>query len=92
MPDRGPCTLERRCSSAGTLCMADDRACQNDATGHGLEIVCETTTAPKSYLYCPPGAQQRDSPVVWILLIVAVAVAAIGGTLATLVLRRRLSE
>ena len=91
MHDRGPCTLERRCSSAGALCSEDDRSCQNDATGHGLEIVCETA-APRSYVYCPPGAQQRDSPVVWVLLLVALIVAVIGGALAIIVFRRRLSE
>jgi hypothetical protein len=91
MHDKSPCVLERRCSSAGVVCPADDRSCQNDATAHGLEIVCETTE-PKSYLYCPPGAEQRDSPVVWILLLVALVVAVVGGALAIIVLRRRLAE
>lgn len=90
--DMSRCTVERKCSSTGKACGVDDRDCQNDAVAHGLEITCERTdrlTAARSYVYCPPGGEQRDSKVVWILLAVAVMIA-IGGALSFLALRRRL--
>jgi len=85
------CTVERKCSSTGKLCSSEDRACQSQATASGLEITCEQQhVEPRNYVYCPPGAEQRDSSVVWILLVVAVLVAMIGGALSFVVLRKRL--
>ncbi|MBX3228516.1 MAG: hypothetical protein KIT84_07680 [Labilithrix sp.] len=88
-----PCSVERKCSSAGRACAADDRGCQGLAIGDGLEITCEraaTESEPVTYVYCPPGGQQRDSSAVWILLFVAVGVAAIGAVVSALVIRRNL--
>jgi hypothetical protein len=85
--DLTPCTIERRCSSSGKLCGAEDRACQSDATSRGLEITCERADPP-AYLYCPPGAEQRDASVVWILLLVAFAIAIVGGAIAYFVFRK----
>jgi hypothetical protein len=82
-----PCSVERRCSSTGITCAADDRACQDTAIGRGLEITCERGE-PASYVYCPPAGQQRDSGVVWILLLVAVLIAAFGSLVAYLVFRK----
>jgi hypothetical protein len=91
MPE-STCTIERKCSSAGKLCSSEDRACQSKAIADGLEITCEQRTVePRNYVYCPPGAQQRDSTVVWILLVVAVLVAMIGGLLSFVLLRKRLA-
>lgn len=73
------------------LCSSEDRACQSKAISDGLEITCEQREAePHNYVYCPPGAQQRDSNVVWILLVIAVLVALIGGVFSFVVLRKRL--
>ena len=87
--DTSPCTVERRCSSAGVICGAEDRACQSGAVARGLEVTCENVAEPRSYVYCPPGAEQRDSSVVWILLIVAFAIATVGGALSLSLLRSR---
>ena len=93
--DRAPrephslCTVERKCSSAGKRCDAEDRDCQNEAIQKGLEIVCERPE-PRSYVYCPPGAEQRDSSVVWILLVIAGAIAAAGGIASVILFRKRL--
>jgi hypothetical protein len=87
-PSRSPCTRERRCSSAGIVCGVEDRDCQSGAIARGLEIACETVD-PHTYLYCPPGAEQRDSPVVWLLLGVAVFVAMVGVTIGWLVFGRK---
>jgi hypothetical protein len=94
MPDT-TCTVERKCSSTGKMCFAEDRACKDDAVAKGLEIICErknSLEAPDSYVYCPPGAEQRDSNIVWILLVVAVVVAAAGGLVAFLVFRKSSSK
>lgn len=85
------CSVERKCSSTGRLCAADDRACQSAAVADQLEIICERGD-PAVYVYCPPGAEQRDGPVVWILLGVAVLIAAFGGIGAWLVFRRRVAS
>ena len=85
------CTIERKCSSVGRLCGVDDRACQSEAIGSGLEITCERVE-PRAYVYCPPGGQQRDSSVVWILLLVAICVAAMGGFVSWRVLRGQLER
>lgn len=86
MSDPTPCTVERRCSSAGKLCSAEDRECQSAAVAGGLEITCERSE-PSAYLYCPPGASSRDGSVVWLLLAVALAIA-IGGSIAAYFLLR----
>jgi hypothetical protein len=86
-----PCSVERKCSSTGRACLVDDRACQNAAIAEGLEVTCERVE-PRGWIYCPPGGQQRDSGVVWILLAVALAVAAIGGVISFRVFRRRLKD
>jgi hypothetical protein len=88
--DPSPCTVERKCSSAGKACTIEDRACQNEAIASGLEVTCERVE-PRGYVYCPPGAEQRDSSVVWILLAVAIAVAAIGSVLSWVLIRKRLA-
>ena len=85
------CIVERKCSSAGVACGVDDRSCQSDAIQKGLEITCERTE-PHGYVYCPPGGQQRDSGFVWILLLIAIGVAAAGGVVAVLILRRAVSK
>jgi len=88
--DPSPCTLERKCSSTGKACAVEDRACQSDAVASGLEVTCERAS-PRGFVYCPPGAEQRDSGVVWILLAVAVAIAAFGGLAAYFLLRKKSS-
>ena len=86
--DPSPCTVERKCSSAGKACAGEDRVCHGDAIATGLEITCERVE-PRGYVYCPPGAQQRDSSVVWVLLAVALGLAVFGGLAAYLALRKR---
>lgn len=87
--DPSPCTVARKCSSTGKACAVEDRACRDDAVARSLEVICERSE-PQTFVYCPPGAQQRDSGVVWILLAVAMLVAVVGGGLSFVVLRRRL--
>ncbi|MBX3208552.1 MAG: hypothetical protein KF764_26200 [Labilithrix sp.] len=91
MPDPSPCTVARKCSSTGRLCGTEDRACQSEAIASGLEVTCERVE-PRGYVYCPPGAQQRDSGVVWVLLAVAIAIAAFGGVAAYLLFRKRVAS
>lgn len=90
-PEPSACTVEKKCSSAGRLCAPDDRVCQSEAVASGLEVTCERLE-PRGYVYCPPGAQQRDSGVVWILLAVALAIAAFGSIAAYFLLRKRLTR
>ena len=52
--------------------------------------MCERVE-PRAYVYCPPGAEQRDSGVVWILLAVAVGIAAFGAIAAYFMLFRKRS-
>lgn len=85
------CTVERKCSAAGRACGVDDRGCQSNAIQDSLEITCERME-PHEYVYCPPGGQQRDSGFVWILLLVAIGVAAFGGVVAVLIFRRATRE
>jgi hypothetical protein len=89
--DTSPCTVERKCSSTGMACAVEDRACQSEAVAKGLEVTCERVE-PRGYIYCPPGAEQRDSGVVWILLGFAIAVAAIGSVVSYLLIRKRVSS
>ena len=83
------CTVNRKCSSAGKECLSEDRDCQSAAVHEGLEVTCERS-ADRMFVYCPPGAQQRDSGVVWVLLGVAFLIA-VGGSFAfwRFFLRRR---
>ena len=74
------CSAVRKCSSVGKECASDDRECQSTATHAGLEVTCERA-ADRMFVYCPPGAEQRDSGVVWILLGLAFFIA-IGGSFA----------
>jgi hypothetical protein len=85
------CTVERKCSSTGRLCAADDRGCQNDAIARGLEVTCEHAD-PHAFVYCPAGGEARDSTVVWILLGVAFFIAIVGGGVSFLVFRKRTRE
>jgi hypothetical protein len=85
------CTVERKCSATGKACTIDDRACQNDAVAQGLEVTCEHVD-PRSFIYCPPGGEQRDSSYVWILLLVAIGVAIVGGIASLLIFRRASKE
>jgi hypothetical protein len=75
----------------GRLCGVDERACQDQAIHEGLEITCEHLE-PRSYVYCPPGGQQRDSGYVWLLLLVAIGVAAVGGVVAVMIFRRAVTK
>ena len=86
--DTSPCSVERKCSSTGKLCDVDDHPCQSDAVSAGLEVTCERLD-PRAFVYCPPGAQQRDSAVVWVLLVVALAIAAVGGIASYFLIFRR---
>ncbi|MBN9167344.1 MAG: hypothetical protein BGO98_03635 [Myxococcales bacterium 68-20] len=90
VPDPHGCTVQQRCSSTGRQCGTDDRACQSEAVANGLEVMCERVE-PRAYVYCPPGAEQRDSGVVWILLAVAVGIAAFGAIAAYFMLFRKRS-
>ncbi len=84
------CSIQDRCGPTGKECRADDRACQNDAVQQGLEILCESRESePSIYVYCPAGTQARDSNVVWLLLVVAFLIAAVGGAILALALRKR---
>lgn len=89
--DPSPCTVERKCSSTGKACAVEDRACQNEAIASGLEVTCERVE-PRGFVYCPPGGEQRDSGVVWILLAAALAIAVFGSALAWLLLRKRVAK
>src|SRR6185369_5422596 len=69
-----PCSVIRKCSAAGLDCDSNDRACANEATTRGLEVVCERPDYPaKHFVYCPPGGGSRDSRVVWVLLGAAIS-------------------
>ena len=84
---RTTCAVRDKCGPTGKECRADDRECQNAAVKDGLEILCEDREA-QLFVYCPPGTQQRDSSIVWLLLVVAVAIAAIGGAVIAIALRK----
>lgn len=83
------CTVQRKCSSEGKACTVEDRECQNAAISRGLEITCESVE-PRGWVYCPPGGQQRDSSIVWILLCVAFAVVIVGAIFSYKVFLKRL--
>jgi hypothetical protein len=81
------CSVRDRCGPTGKECRADDRDCQNTAVKDGLEILCEDRDA-QTYVYCPTGTQARDSSVVWILLVVAVLIAIVGGGVLALAMKK----
>ncbi|MBX3189121.1 MAG: hypothetical protein KF819_19015 [Labilithrix sp.] len=82
------CTVARKCSSTGVSCLADDRACTNDATSRGLEVLCEDKRA-QSLVYCPPDTGRADSKIVWVLLGAATLLAVAGSAVAWRVLRKK---
>lgn len=81
------CSVRERCGPTGKECRADDRECQSFALKDGLEIHCEDRDT-QTYVYCPPGTTQRDSGVVWLLLVAAVLVAAIGGAILAIAMKK----
>ena len=81
------CSVRDKCGPTGKECRADDRDCQSAAVKDGLEILCEDRDA-QLYVYCPPGTEQRDSSIVWLLLVVAVLIAAVGGGLVAITMRK----
>jgi hypothetical protein len=81
------CSVRDKCGPTGKECRADDRDCQNAAIKDGLEIVCDDTET-QLYVYCPPGTRQRDSSVVWLLLVVAVLIAFVGGGILAIAMRK----
>lgn len=86
---KGTCSIQDRCGPSGKECASDDRVCQDEAVRDGLEILCESTdTTPSHYVYCPRGTEARDSSVVWLLLVVAVLIATVGGGVFYVVLKR----
>jgi hypothetical protein len=85
----GSCHVRDRCGPSGKECRADDRACQSAAISEGLEILCERTEDDAAvYAYCPRGIESRDSGVVWLLLLVAVAIAVVGGGVFLRIMRK----
>lgn len=85
-----PCTVRRACSAIGVDCSSTDRACQDEAVARGLEVVCERAEVPtRHFVYCPPGGASRDSKYVWVLLVVAMSIAAGGSIIAWALLRKR---
>ena len=82
------CSVRDRCGPTGKECRSDDRDCQNTAVQDGLEIHCEDREA-QSFVYCPPGTEQRDSNVVWLLLVVAVLIAMVGGGILALAMNSK---
>jgi hypothetical protein len=81
------CSVRDKCGPTGKECRADDRDCQSAAVKDGLEILCEDREA-QIYVYCPAGTEQRDSSIVWLLLVVAVLIAAIGGGAIAIAMRK----
>jgi hypothetical protein len=74
------CSTTLKCSASGLDCAEGDRACQEHARAQALEVVCDRPGDDgRHFVYCPPGGRSRDSGAVWILLVVASAIA-IGGT------------
>jgi hypothetical protein len=85
-----PCSVIRNCSSTGIACELDDRACAERARERSLEVKCEQQcTSSTRLVYCPPDTGRSDSKVVWVLLAVAVALAAVGSAVAWVVLRKK---
>ncbi|MDB4937624.1 MAG: hypothetical protein JWP87_4596 [Labilithrix sp.] len=85
-----PCSVMRNCSSTGVACEPADRACAEEARSRDLEVKCEQQCERgKRLVYCPLDAGRSDSKIVWILLSLAVVLAAAGSTVALIVLRKR---
>jgi len=82
------CAVRDRCGPTGKECRADDRDCQAEAVKDGLEILCEDKEK-ELYVYCPAGTQQRDSGIVWLLLVVAVLIAVVGGAVFAIALKKK---
>jgi hypothetical protein len=90
MSDTERCSVARRCSAGGIECLQTDRACADRAREHGLEVMCDKPRDGETvFVYCPPVTETRDSGVVWILLLVAIAVAVVGGGIVYAVVRKR---
>jgi hypothetical protein len=88
--DSADCTVVRKCSSTGVTCAATDLACQSQATGRHLEILCvDSRQTPERYTYCPPDTGRADSGVIWVLMGVATLIAVAGGAIAWAVLRKK---
>lgn len=84
-----PCTVLRACSAIGVDCRSTDRSCQDDAVSRGLEVVCERPEVEtRHFVYCPPGGASRDSKYVWVLLVVAMSIAAGGSIIAWALLKK----
>jgi hypothetical protein len=85
-----PCSVLRNCSSTGVACEPSDRACTEAARSRDLEVKCEQQCSDGPRLvYCPPDTGRSDSKIVWILLSVAVLLAASGITAAWVVFRKK---
>jgi hypothetical protein len=83
------CSVAERCGPTGLACGAEDRACQSEAVQRGLEVVCEVREADDlRFVYCPVGTGQRDSNVVWLLLLAAMLIAVVGGVTFFAVVRK----
>ncbi len=82
------CTVNRRCSSTGMVCAAEDRDCVGKAVEQGLQVICEDRSK-RRMVYCPPDTARSDSRVVWILLALAGTLAVGGSSLAWVVLRKK---
>jgi hypothetical protein len=88
MSDR--CSVTLKCSAGGLECKTSDRACQERAREKALEVACDRPGDGETvFVYCPPLTQQRDSSAVWVLLVVAIAIAVIGSAIAWFALRKR---
>jgi hypothetical protein len=89
-PRSDRCSVALKCSSEGIECRSSDRACQDRARAHNLEVACDVPGDGESvYVYCPKLTNQRDSSAVWLLFVVAVAVALIGSAVLWLAMRKR---
>lgn len=86
-----PCSVIRACSSTGMACDPADRACTELARSKDLQVRCEQkcTGGPTRFVYCPVGAGQEDSGIVWILLGIAGLLAVGGSVLFWLLLRKK---
>ena len=84
------CSVNRNCSNTGVACKPDDRECTNGATATGLEVKCEQQCAAGTlFIYCPPDSGRSDSGYVWILLALSGVLAAGGGALAWMMLKKK---
>jgi hypothetical protein len=85
-----PCSIIRNCSSTGIACEPDNRECTERARAQGLEVKCEQhCTHSTKLVYCPLDTGRSDSKVVWLLLGLAVLLAAGGSSVAWVVLRKK---